>query len=81
MACPNVTVPEELLEQAQVAATAEGKTIDELTAEALKKHIAQRTLARLKRKAEAESSGMSDEQIESVIAHAVHESRDQSRDR
>ena len=55
MASPNVTVPEELLVQAQAEATAEGKTVDELTAEALKKHIAQRTLARLRRQAEAEA--------------------------
>jgi hypothetical protein len=81
MASPNVTVPEELLERAQAAAAAEGKTVDELTTEALKKHIAQRTLARLKRQAEAESPGMSEEQIESIIARAVHESRDESRAR
>ena len=36
MASPNVTVPEEFLVQAQAEATAEGKTVDELTAEALK---------------------------------------------
>jgi hypothetical protein len=81
MASPNVTVPEELLAQARAAATAEGKTVDELTAEALKKHIAQRTLARLRRQAEAESRGMSEEQIEGVVARAIRECREESRGR
>ena len=78
MASPNVTVPEELLVQAQAAATAEGKTADELTAEALKRHIAQRTLARLRRQAEAESRSMSEEQIEGAVARAIREYREES---
>ena len=61
--------------QAQAEATAEGKTVDELTAEALKKHIAQRTLARLRRQAEAESRAMSEGQIEGVVARAVRGKR------
>jgi hypothetical protein len=75
MASPNVTLPDELLAQAQATARGEGKTVDELTADALKKYIVQRALARIKRKGEAASRGMSEEQIESTVAGAIRESR------
>lgn len=78
MASLNLTVSEELLAQTQNAATAEGKTVDELAAEALKKHIAQRTLARLRVQAEAETRGLSEEQIEGAVARAIQEYRKES---
>ena len=79
MASPNVTVPEEILAQLQAAAIDEGKTVDELTADALKRHLAQRILNRLKREAEANSRGMSEEQIEEIVARAIQEHREESR--
>jgi hypothetical protein len=71
----NVTLPDELLTQARATARLEGKTVDELTAEAVKKLITQKALARIKREGEAASRGMSEEQIESEVLRKIRESR------
>ena len=49
--------------------------MDELTAEALKKLIAQKSLARIKREGGAAGRGMSEDQIDSTVARAIRESR------
>lgn len=77
----SVTLPDELLARMQDVASAEGKTVDELAAEALKRDLARRILARLKREAEANRNGMTDEQVEEVVLRAIREYREEARSR
>ena len=69
----NITLPAELLAQVQALAVKEGKTADELTVEAVKRDIARRMIANLKR--EVNPSGMTEEQQIQAAVDAVHASR------
>jgi hypothetical protein len=69
----NITLPAELLAQVQALAVKEGKTADELTVEAVKRDIARRMIANLKR--EVKPSGMTEEQQIQTAVDAVHASR------
>ena len=69
----NITLPAELLAQVQALAVKEGKTADELTVEAVKRDIARRMIADLKR--EVKPSGMTEEQQIQTAVDAVHSSR------
>lgn len=72
----NVTIePPELLERAARIAAAEGKTVDELTAEALRRDLARRTLDRFGRLGAERRRGMTDEQVDGVVAHAIRGAR------
>ena len=69
----NIRLPEELLAQVQAAALKEGKTADEITAEAVKRELARRLVANLKRG--IRPNGRTDEQNLQIVVRAVHESR------
>lgn len=69
----NITLPAELLAQVEALAVKEGKTADELTVEAVKRDIARRMIADLKR--EVKPSGMTEEQQIQTAVDAVHASR------
>ena len=60
-------------------AEAEGKTVDELAQEAIKRHLAQKSLDRLKREAEARRGNKTDEEVEAIVDRAVKESRNEHR--
>lgn len=76
----NVAIEDaELLERAGKVAEAEGKTVDELATEALKRDLARRTLDRFQRQAEVRRRGMSDEDVEATVDRAVQESRAEQR--
>ena len=76
MPTKNVTIePAELFERASQVAAAEGKTLDELTVEALQRELARRTLERLARQGTARRTRMTDEQVESTVNRAVHDTR------
>lgn len=77
----NVAIEPELLERAGQVAQAEGKTIDELTTEALRRDLARRTLDRFKRVAEGRRRGMTDDQVEDIVEQAIQESRAEQRGR
>jgi hypothetical protein len=70
----NITLPAELLAQLQALAVKEGKTADELTVEAVKRDIARRMIANLKR--EVTPSGMTEEQQIQTSVDAVDASRE-----
>ena len=63
----NIAIEPELLDRAGRVAEAEGKTIDELATEALRRDLARRILDRLKGDAEARRRGMSDADVETVV--------------
>jgi hypothetical protein len=69
----NIKLPAELLAQVQAIAIKEGKTADELTAEAVKREIGRRMIANLKR--EGKPSGMAEDQEIQAAVEAVHEYR------
>jgi fructose-1,6-bisphosphatase/sedoheptulose 1,7-bisphosphatase-like protein len=69
-----ITLPADLLAQMQALAAKEGKTVDELMVEAVKRDIARRLIANLKR--EGKASGMTeDREIQSAVT-AVHQLRE-----
>jgi hypothetical protein len=77
MASQNIIhVSEELLAGLRARAAAEGKTVDEVAEEALRRHLAQRTLDRLKREADRRRARMTDVQVEDAVERAVSEVRE-----
>ena len=77
----NVAIAPELLAQADKVARAEGKTVDEFTAQAVQREIARRTLERLRPQGEQRRLGMTDEDVERTVERAVQESRLEQRGR
>jgi hypothetical protein len=71
----NLHVPDELLAELRSKAAAEGKTVDELAEEALRKHLARRTLDRLKLQADRRRGSMSDAEVEGTVERAISEVR------
>jgi hypothetical protein len=69
----NIRLPAELLAQVQALALKEGKTADELTAEAVERDIARRMLADLQR--EGKPTGLTEDQEIETAVRAVHEYR------
>jgi fructose-1,6-bisphosphatase/sedoheptulose 1,7-bisphosphatase-like protein len=69
----NITLPADLLAQMRALAAKEGKTVDELTVEAVKRDIARRMITSLKR--EGKPSGMSEDREIQAAVDAVHEYR------
>ena len=77
----NIAIEPEVLEQAMRQAEAEGKTVDELIQEAIKRHLAQKSLERFKREADVRRGNKSDEEVEAIVDRAVKESRKENRSR
>ena len=75
----NVAIEPELLERAGKVAEAEGKAVDELTAEALQRELARRTFERAKREGETRCRGMTDDDVERTVEKAVQEYRAEQR--
>jgi hypothetical protein len=65
----------------QAIAAKEGKTADELTAEAMKREVGKRTLERLKSEADARRGNMTDEQVQEYVDKVIHEYRAENRGR
>ena len=77
----NIAIEPEVLEQAMRQAEAEGKTVDELIQEAIKRHLAQKSLERFKREADVRRGNKTDEEVEAIVDRAVKESRNENRSR
>lgn len=71
----------ELLERYEEIARSEGKTVDELTTEAVKRDVARRWLERNKREAQVRRGNMTDEEVEAIVEKAIQESRAEQRAR
>ena len=74
-----VTLPDDVYERVQRQAEAEGKTVDEMAAEAVQKHFAHQTLERLRQRGELQRRGKTDEEVEAIVEKAVTESRQEHR--
>ena len=78
----NVAIEDpELLERYAEIARSEGKTVDELTTEAVKRDMARRWLERNKREARRRRGNMTEEQVEATVDRAVQETRAEQRAR
>ena len=72
----NVAITDrDLLERYQEIARSEGKTVDELTTEAVKRDIARRWLEKNKREAALRRGNMTDDEVDSVVEKAITEYR------
>jgi len=70
-----IHVSDELLAALQAKAAAEGTTVDALAEEALRGHLAQRTLDRLTREGDRRRGRMSDAEVEEAVERAVSQVR------
>lgn len=73
----NIRIPDDLLAQLQATAAAEGKSADDLAAEAVKRDLARRFLEKLRR--ERKPSGMTEEEEIEYVTKVVHEYRAENR--
>jgi hypothetical protein len=71
----NIRIPEGLLTQLQATAAAEGKSVDELAAEAVDRELKRRFWERNKREAELRRGTMTDEEALEYVTRVVHEDR------
>lgn len=75
----NVKLPDDLLAQAQSIAQAEGKTADELVAEATEKLLQDRFWERNQREAAKRRGNMTDQQVQEYVDRVIHEHRAETR--
>jgi hypothetical protein len=82
MTTKNVAIEDpDLLERYAEIARSEGKTVDELTTEAVKRDVARRWLDKNKREAQLRRGNMTEDEVEAVVGKAVQESRAEQRGR
>lgn len=77
----NATIDPEVWEQARREASIVGISPDELASEALRREIARRSLARIRREGEANRRGMTDDQVDETVNTAVQDWRREQRGR
>jgi hypothetical protein len=77
MATNNVHISDELFAKLQTKAAAEGKTVDEIAEDALRKHLALQSFERFRREGELRRGTMTDAEVELAVERAVHEARRQ----
>jgi hypothetical protein len=82
MTTKNVAIEDpDLLERYAEIARSEGKTVDELTTEAVKRDVARRWLDKNKREAQLRRGNMTEDEVEAVVGKAIQESRAEQRGR
>jgi hypothetical protein len=77
----NAAIDREVWEQAGREASIVGINPDELASEALRREIARRTLARIRRDGEANRRGITDDQVGETVNAAVQDWRREQRGR
>lgn len=70
-----ITLPGDLYERVEQEARGEGKTVDEVAAEAVKRELARRWLERTPREAEIRRGSMTDQEVDAAVETAVQEWR------
>lgn len=76
-----ITLPADLYERVEQEAQGEGKTVDQVATEAVKRELARRWLERTRREAEIRRGSMTDKAVEVVVDTAVQEWRQGQRGR
>lgn len=77
----NAAIEPALWEQARREASNAGISPDEFASEAVRKEIARRVFVRIRRQAESDRGGMSEEQVDEVVNRAVQDWRREQRGR
>ena len=77
----NIAIAPELLERAVKVAQEEGKTVDELTTDALQRDLARRAFERIRREGEIRRRAVTDEEVDRTVEKAVQEYRSEQRGR
>ena len=75
MKSKTITLPGDLYERVEQEAQGEGKTVDEVAAEAVKRELARRWLERTRREAEIRRGSMTDQEVDAAVETAVQEWR------
>jgi predicted transcriptional regulator len=70
-----ISLPADLYERVQQEAQGEGKTVDEVATEAVKRELARRWLERTRRGAEARRGTMTDEEVDAAVDTAIRDWR------
>lgn len=84
MATNNLHIPDDLLAQAEQLAASQGRTADDLAADALKRYLAHEWLNKLDQEGQERRRRLglsSDEDVERLVTRAVAESRNAQRGR
>lgn len=76
-----VTLPADLYERVQEEAQGEGKTVDEVATEAVRRELARRWLERTRREAETRRGSMTDGEVDATVETAIREPRREQRGR
>ena len=77
MATKNVHISEELLAKLRSTAADEGKSVDEIAEDVLRRHLARQTLDRLGTEGKLRRGVMSEDEVESIVERAIREARHQ----
>ena len=81
MTAKTITLPADLYERVQQEAQGEGKTVDEVATEAVKRELARRWLERTRREAEIRRGSMTDGDVAAIVNTSVREWRREQRGR
>jgi len=76
-----ISVPDDLGQAVENAALEQGKTVDEVFAEAAKREISRRWIDKLKRDGDARRGDMTEGEIDEIINRAIREYREEQRSR
>jgi hypothetical protein len=76
-----ISVPDELGEAIENAAVEQGKTVDEVFADAAKREIGRRWMDKLKREGDARRGNMTDDEVDAIVNKAIQEDRQEQRSR
>jgi hypothetical protein len=77
----NIALEPDVLDRATMVAASQGKTVDELANEAMKRELARLYFSRLRIEAEARRGNMTEEEVAEEVNRAVHEWRAEQRAR
>lgn len=77
----NVAIAPDILERAEQVAASQGKTVDELATDAMKRELARLFLERIGREAQASRGNMTDDEVDAVVERAIAEDRAEQRAR
>lgn len=81
MTSKTIALPTDLYERVEQEAEGEGKTVDELAAEAVRRELARRWLERTRRQADIRRGKMTDNEVDVTVDAAVQQWRRERRGR
>ena len=77
----NIALEPDILVRAEQVAATQGKTVDELANDAMKRELARLFFERIGREAQARRGNMSDDEVDAIVERAVAEDRSEQRAR